>query len=644
MKTAVTLLTLTAALALHPMSTFAQSGAVDLTFMHRTGPNSNVNAVVVQPDGKVVFGGAFTEVNFTLCNHLARADADGEVDASFDPGGGPDGVVHALALQSDGKMLIGGAFANYNGTSRTRVARLNADGSLDATFDPGTGADGLVKFVAVQTNGQVLIQGNFTNYNGTPRLGLARLNANGSLDPSFDPGSRALNLSALAWQPNGKVVFSGAFTNLDGFTSTNLARLNADGSLDTNFTALARLSNLANSVVVQRDGNILLTGLFTNVNGAPFNRIARLSSDGSLDPGFNPGTGLYIPFTFPWWFTGYPIRSVEQPDGQLLVWGAFTNYNGTPCNGAVRLNPNGSLDPSFSPLTGIFDRSAMTYSPVTSVCVLGDGQVLVPNRAMPYLRRLLANGSVDATWMSETGASGTVSAIVLQSDGMSLLVGTFAQINGVPRTGLARLHADGRLDASFNPNLGPSAGVYSIALQPDGELVVGGSFTSVNGVAQTNLARLHADGTLDATFNPTLGPNVVQTVLLQPDGRVLVTGQFATGPGTEDWTSLIRLHADGTKDAAYDVRWQDGWYDTLRQRLALQSDGKLVISGEFTSVNGVARTSLARLNSDGSLDLTFNPSLSAVPREEQYAEVHALALQPDGKLLVAGSLQFLDQG
>ncbi|MEI6875985.1 MAG: CorA family divalent cation transporter, partial [Spirochaetota bacterium] len=115
-----------------------------------------------------------------------------------------------------------------------------------------------VNFVAWQANGQVLIQGPFANYNGTPRLGLARLNADGSLDAGFAPGDRAANVSALAWQADGKVVFSGNFTSLDGTPVACLARLNADGSLDTNFCAAASADTNALSIAVQPDGKIAL--------------------------------------------------------------------------------------------------------------------------------------------------------------------------------------------------------------------------------------------------------------------------------------------------------------------------------------------------------------------------------------------------
>ena len=121
-----------------------------------------------------------------------------------------NGSVYAIAQQDDGKVLIGGTFTTVNGTARNGIARLNADGSLDTSFDPGTGADNFVQALAQQADGKVLIGGSFNDINGTARNGIARLNADGSLDTGFDPGTGANNIVfALAQQADGKVMIGG---------------------------------------------------------------------------------------------------------------------------------------------------------------------------------------------------------------------------------------------------------------------------------------------------------------------------------------------------------------------------------------------------------------------------------------------------
>ena len=606
----------------------AQSGSLDTTFMPRVGPNSSVNAIAVQPDGKTVFGGWFTQVNLTPLNRLARADADGNVDAKFTIGSGPDGAVNALALQGDGGILIAGSFTNFNGTPRPGLAGVTAGGSLDLSFNPGSGADGEVSFVAWQTNGQVIIQGDFTTFNGTPRLGLARLNADGSLDLNFDPGNRAANVSVLACQPDGKVVFSGSFTSLDGFAVTNLARLNADGSLDTNFCAVAGLNYglnpqaHADSISLQTDGKILLSGLFTSVNGVALSHIARLNVDGTLDSSFNPGTGFKLskdPFR--------SICSLAQPNNQALVWGNFSSFNGTNCSGVARLLENGQLDKGFNSAWGINKQLW-----VDTVALQSSGKMLVApssGHLTSRLRRYQTNGILDADWMSEVGANSDVQTILRQTDGKLIVGGWFSTFNDASRFGLVRLTADGKPDPSFTANVSIGNGVIAAALQPDGKLVVAGDFTSINGTPHTNVARLYTDGSLDTGFASGVGPDsYVYAVVIQTNGSVLMGGEFTTWSG-EPQSGLVRLDASGHLDPAFNAGVVGDIY-----ALSTQPDGKVLVGGTFTEILGVARTNVSRLNADGSLDGGFVP-----PAGMPY-KVETLVLQSDGKILVAGSDRF----
>ena len=164
------LLALALALGL-PSPARAQSGSLDLNFGNRTsgffGANGSVYAIAVQPDGKTLVGG-------DMPTRIERYNPDGSFDTSFNPGAGANGTVHAVALQADGKVIIGGAFTTYGGVARNRVARLNADGSLDTTFDPGTGANGTVHGLVLLSSGQLVIGGTFTSYAGVARSYIAR--------------------------------------------------------------------------------------------------------------------------------------------------------------------------------------------------------------------------------------------------------------------------------------------------------------------------------------------------------------------------------------------------------------------------------------------------------------------------------------
>jgi uncharacterized delta-60 repeat protein len=152
-------------------------------------------------------------------------NSDGTLDDSFNPGGGALFWVNAIALQPDGKILIGGPFTTFNGVARKGVARLLSNGTLDSTFDPGTGANNWVNSIAVQTDGKIVIGGIFTNFNGTLANHLARLNAEGSRDVSFDIGSGLNDAVQCAVAPlDGTIVAGGLFTSVNGIACGRIAR------------------------------------------------------------------------------------------------------------------------------------------------------------------------------------------------------------------------------------------------------------------------------------------------------------------------------------------------------------------------------------------------------------------------------------
>jgi uncharacterized delta-60 repeat protein len=259
------------------------NGSLDASFSLPLGLNAEVSEVVRQPDGKIVIAGMFDVASAAGRNHIARLNADGTVDISFNPGVGADNNVNAVLLQPDGKIVIGGAFATVNGVSRRGIARLNADGSVDGSFNSGgMGAfGGQVHDIIGLDGGRMLIVGDFNNYNGTSRIRVALLNADGSLDMSLDPGvgpNRAVY--AAAQQPDGKFIIVGNFSSIAGATRNGIARLNADGTHDLNFKPGNGANGPVLAVAIQpEDGKVVIGGRFTEFANLPRGYIARLNND-----------------------------------------------------------------------------------------------------------------------------------------------------------------------------------------------------------------------------------------------------------------------------------------------------------------------------------------------------------------------------
>ncbi len=350
---------------------YAQDGSLDLSFDPGTGVYGAVRASDIQSDGKILIGGSFSTYNGIAINSIARINTDGSLDTSFDPGTGVGPTTSyplwAICVRSDGKILIGGNFITYNGTTVNSFALLNADGSLDVTFNSGTGIDGAIYDIAIQSNGKILIGGTFSTYNGIARNSITRINTDGSLDLTFNSGSGVDGLiEDIAIQNDGKIIVGGWFTSYNGVSRKNITRLNSDGTIDLSFNPGTGANDRVESVAVQNDGKIYIGGRFTSYNGTSLNRITRLNQNGSHDPTFNIGTGV-----------DNLLKNIIPYNGKILLTGSFDFYNGISRNGIVRVNTDGTNDLTFDPGTG-------ADSDITCSNIQSDGKIFIGGYFITY--------------------------------------------------------------------------------------------------------------------------------------------------------------------------------------------------------------------------------------------------------------------
>lgn len=366
----------------------AQPGTIDFSF--DTGPDSSTYVTLTQPDGKILVGGIFDNYDGVSRNGIARINADGSLDTSFNPGTGITGTddeIFCMVLQPDGKIVIGGVFTSYNGVPRGNIARINADGSLDTSFDlGGVGANGEVITIARQSTGKLVIGGLFSQYNGVTRR-LVRLNTDGSLDTSFNvgtgPNSYVWTSSVL---PDDKLYVGGGWSTFNSVSANSIIRLNADGTRDNTFTNSRFTNNAVLSHALQPDGKIIICGYFTSYGlvQTTRNRIVRINNDGTLDNSFNVGTGL----------NALPLTLTRQPNGKTIVGGDFTTYNGTTVNRIVRLNDDGSIDSSFQSGTGMDAILYHTaFQPDGKIILAADALTYNGNTTRPFLVKI--NGYAD---------------------------------------------------------------------------------------------------------------------------------------------------------------------------------------------------------------------------------------------------------
>lgn len=311
-----------------------EDGSLDTSFNAR--PAYWVRHMAIQKDGKVVIAGFFTVVETSTRNLIARLNPDGSLDSTFDPGLGAqeklvpadpnDPCIFWVALQGDGKILITGSFAKYNGETAHGIARLNPDGSLDKTFQMGAGLDSWGRSILVQPNGQILVSGWMTSYDNHGYNRIVRLNSDGTPDPLFQPffGDKTA-IYTMSLFADGRMIVAGHSKNDQGLFTREIARLTPDGKQDDTF--LGTSNEKTESLFVQPDGKIVAGGYFSEADGLPRNGIARWNPDGSIDPGFQAN------------FDNFVWTVAPDSKGRVLVAGGFFTVDGVSRNGIVRLLP-----------------------------------------------------------------------------------------------------------------------------------------------------------------------------------------------------------------------------------------------------------------------------------------------------------------
>jgi len=734
-------------------NSFAQTGAIDPSFsagevLIGSSPGK-IYALTTDSSGAVLIAGDFTSIGGTNRGMIAKLDSSGKLMTSFGTGTGANGPIRAMVVQTDGKILVGGEFTSINGTARNRIARLNSDGSLDTTFNPGSGANGTVFAIATTSypfsNNGIIIGGDFTSYNGTNRGRVALLSTSGSLNTSYLNSSGANGTvytiaapsNSYSYFSSSGLYFGGAFTTFNGQTRKRIAKLDSNFSLDYNFNLSSGPNGPVYCISFIQNGfgttSLLVGGEFTEFNGYIRGNLALLSSSYSFSSASN------LDQFFDVWADG-AVRTIASPSQyysstqNIYIGGDFqmvngvsrkriakivtSSYNGYPASGL-----QGNIDATFNPDPGINARvSAVAYLSDSRMLVGGEfsaiqsattpsiarllgsyganipttpttisaqaassTQVIVTfsgssyassyqiersvnqstwtqvgNSSSPYFDQGLTPsttyyyrtrginyngsgayssvascatdgnvwygpGSLDPNISTNFSINGAVNDFAVQSDGKIVIVGEFTQVNSVSKNRIARLNSDWTLDTAFATGTGADSSIYSVALQSDNKVIISGYFSNIHGISTKYIARLNADGSLDGSFSPGLGPDsYARAITIQSDGKIIIGGDFGSYNGMSQ-EYLARLNQDGSLDLAFRTTPNSSVYD-----IKIIGNGKIMIAGDFSTINGITKSGVALLNTDGTLDATYNTGSGSWG-------VRVIAIQSDGKSIIGGS-------
>jgi uncharacterized delta-60 repeat protein len=533
----------------------------DNTFTQIVVNNGWIYDIKTQADGKIVFGGSFSQINGTPAPSLVRANANGGVDVNFTVNSsGSPALIEAIVLRPDGKILVGGY----------RLELRNQDGTLDSSFVSPSMTT--IHDLDLQSDGKIVVSGVLLDPPQTVAALIARVNPDGALDTSFQTviggygsGSKVIVL------PDNKFFVSGSFNYTGGVTRRYLAKFNPDGTVDTTFNQT--VLNSSPNFEVFPDGKVLVYRPET---------LYKLFADGTVEfslPGINNVSDMQT-----------------LPDGRFLL---------SRNNSIERYNANGTLDSSFAVFT-----NETTYD----IALQPDGKIIIAGNfsqvnlaARSKIARINTDGTLDTSFNSPAGGiNSVVFTVVLQPDGKMLIAGNFSGISFETRQGLARLNADGSLDTGFAP--GQYFNVRDIKVQPDGKILLGGT-------TNFTIRRLNPDGSLDTRFNsPILTPyepplQIVADFDIQSDGKIIIVGAFSavngvSAPGiarlVDNSKVLFDYDGDGKADISVFRASENKWY-VLRS-----SDGQ--VTQQIFAVAGDIPVP-ADYDGDGKTDFgVFRPS------------------------------------
>ncbi len=555
-----------------------------------------------QPDGKIVIGGLFDRVGGLRQPTLARLNVDGSEDRTFRPRLTGRNVA-GIAIDSTGRIVVAASFGI--GQAERWVSRFLSSGEMDPTFVAPVFSDRVSALAIVEDDG-LLVTGSFTSVGGLSRNGIVRLASSGAVDTAFETGVgfNAPPTAVLA-TPEGYIV-GGDFSAYRGVIKGQLVRLTTTGELDAAFNPTSAQRPTIAGLALDGAGRVVVAGTWYHTAGNPIG-LARLGHDGAAEIGFAPGLGAT------------PNSVAVLGDGRIAITSdqAFSASSG----GFLVLDPTGT---AVSPARHWYfpaRATAMTHAPYGVVYVAGDFDH-AGGEPCRGLVRLLPDGTPDRTYGAAIG--GNVTRLIAQSDRKLVVVGTDLVVNGVPQTGVIRLTAGGALDTSFSTGQGPNGTVTDAVALPNDRIALCGTFSQWSGTFARFLVILDADGTV-ISGAPNFHDGWIHGVAPQPDGRLIVVGSFTSYAGTPR-DRIARLNPDLALDNTFVPPSGIGLSEA--RKVAIRPDGKIVISAEVELQlgEGLLGAAIIVLEPDG--------SLVRINKEKSFARPVVIIPQPDSSVLL----------
>jgi uncharacterized delta-60 repeat protein len=628
-------------------------------------PNPNINlqaggviyAAATNPvDGSVIVGGLFTSIAGQPRQNLAKINADGTLDPTWNPGA--DGTVYALAIDNVGTVYAGGFFSlNIGGQPIRYLAKLSGTGlgAADPTWNPSPNGWSSNIALALDNNDSIYVASSFTNIGNQARQGLAKLSTSGTglADITWNPAPDD-DVLTLAVDGNGDVFAGGYFQTIGGQARSYLAKLSPTGTGAADSMWNPAPNNLVKALAVDVDSNVFVAGYFSNIGGQTRYALAKLSSSGAgaADPTWNPAPDSGV------------FALTLDGSGSIFVGGAYQNIGGQTRHAIAKLSATGTglADTSWDAGTIVYGSATLNYAaPVNAIALTNAGNLiaggtllsvngqqrlglaalsitdasllpatdsiragtvkalaaqpgggmivggdfnLADSQQRNNLLRLQADGTLDPLWNSD--ADDVVNALAIDSSGSIYVAGNFYSIGGVNEARIAKLASDGSVNAGWHANVSSYSGILSLVLDSIGDAYIGGYFNYIAGQPRNYIAKLSGGtGLLDPNWNPGVDNAPSMLGIDNSNGWVYAGGYFENaGGGAHHY--LARFSASGT--GAVDANWNPN-PDGQMNSLTIDNDGSVFVGGYFQNIGGQQRRGIAKLiGADGSADPNWNLS------------------------------------
>lgn len=609
-------------------------GTRDLSFTNVVS-SGVIKSVAVQTDGKVIVGGDLD--GLSEIGNVRRLNSNGTIDNSFTYVYGTyDAPVNAVGIQADGKIVAVGDFTQFLSNSQKGIVRLNTDGTQDLTFfanGSNRGFTGSAKNM-IMLNDTFIVVGKFMSFNGANRGGVVRVLPNGQIDPSMGNVNILFTVTDIDKTPDGKFVITEGIGNEPGI---KVRKLLPNGQADPTFTvATTPNSSVSYGVAALANGKIMVCGQFRKMNNSIVGSLALLNSNGILEKTFPTTSG----------FNNTVTKVIECSDGKILVTGSFNRYYDRTVNCLVKLNPDATLDTLFN-YNNVGADISNTVPQINDMDTALGGKIYITGiftsyngQPASYVARLNADGTLDNTFNyagNNNGTSTNLKIKVYQNNKLLVYNGNY----------LVRLNNDGSIDNSFTTNI--SGIIKDIAILPDGKIVCVGVLTPNNNFTiYINIIRLNTNGTEDNTFTP---PTLIQVannnftkIIPLNNGQFIVLVECSNNPNNVPYNKrIIRINSNGTIDNTFNPPGVGFTVlGTSFSNILLQPDGKMVIGGLLYSFNNQPVNEIIRLMPDGSYDNTFKSLKLNYFGNPSGGSIFTTSLMRNGNLLFGGVFTDID--